>query len=275
MDDLNRELGITFPKGTCSTLCPRSAIPIGMCHDVLIDGCRATIEHTWDPAELRYLVGAVGFDSPPHRLQCRASTWQLAVAEFRLRLASLRSQGINCDSVQEPISLNRADAAHTALPKAITKEPIMSTEISKPSASAVPSAYDSAKSAVQSGLYLGFVRTLVNAAKPPAVQLVTKAFGSAAGKKAAAWLDKEKGHAMFSVAVGGIGLGAQALGWTGGEKWTGKINRLCQLAVADGIAMGASTVAKEVFGGLFAAFAEVSAHIDALDNDTPSAPPEE
>lgn len=275
MDDLNRELGITFPKGTCSTLCPRSAIPIGMCHDVLIDGCRASIEHTWDAVESRYLVRAVGFDSPHAiALQCRASTWRSAVAEFRLRLASLRSQGINCDSAQEPVSLNRAEAAHTALPKAITKEPIMSAEISKPSASAVPSPYDSAKSAVQSGLYLGFVRTLVNAAKPPAVQIVTKAFGSAAGKKAAAWLDKEKGHAMFSVAVGGIGLGAQALGWTGGEKWTGKINRLCQLAVADGIAMGASTVAKEVFGGLFAAFAAVSAQIDAIDNDAPSAPPE-
>lgn len=78
--------------------------------------------------------------------------------------------------------------------------------------------------------------------------------------------------AMFSVAVGGIGLGAQALGWTGGEKWTGRINRLCQLAVVDGIAMGASTVAKEVFGGMFAAFAAVSAQIDALDNDAPSAP---
>ena len=122
----------------------------------------------------------------------------------------------------------------------------MSTEISKPSTQVVPSAYDSARNAVRSGLHLGFVRTLVNASKPPAVRLVMKAFGAGAGKKAAVWLDTDKGHAMFSVAVGGLGLG-------------------------DGIAMGASSFAKEVFGELLDAFKAVSVQIDALEQSAPSA----
>jgi len=153
----------------------------------------------------------------------------------------------------------------------------MTTEISKPSASAVPvpSAYDSAKMAVRNGLHLGFVRTLVNASKPPAVRLVTKAFGSGAGKKAATWLETEKGHAMLSVAVGGLGLGAQALGWTGSAEWTAKINRLCQSAVSDGIAMGASSFAKEIFGELLNTFKTVSAQIDDLDQSAPGAAPTE
>jgi hypothetical protein len=153
----------------------------------------------------------------------------------------------------------------------------MSTEISisKPSTSAVPSAYDSAKIAVRNGLHLGFVRTLVNASKPPAVRLVTKAFGSGAGKKAATWLETEKGHAMLSVAVGGLGLGAQALGWTGNAEWTAKINRLCQSAVSDGIAMGASSFAKEIFGELLNTFKTVSAQIDDLDQSAPGAAPTE
>jgi hypothetical protein len=97
-----------------------------------------------------------------------------------------------------------------------------------------------------------------------------KAFGTGAGKKAAVWLDTDKGHAMFSVAVGGLGLGAQALGWTGGPEWTARINRLCQSAVSDGIAMGASSFAKEVFGELLDAFKAVSVQIDALEQSAPS-----
>lgn len=279
MDELSRELGITFPKGTCSNLCPRSVIPIGMSYDVLIDGCRAVIEHTWHSVELRYLVSAIDFDSPhASALRCRANAWQLAVADFRLRLASLRSQsiaGLEPVAAQEPISPNRQEP--TVSPLTTTKEPIMTTEISKPSASAVPvpSAYDSAKMAVRNGLHLGFVRTLVNASKPPAVRLVTKAFGSGAGKKAATWLETEKGHAMLSVAVGGLGLGAQALGWTGSAEWTAKINRLCQSAVSDGIAMGASSFAKEIFGELLNTFKTVSAQIDDLDQSAPGAAPTE
>lgn len=269
MDELSRELGITLPKGSSAGLCIRSNIPKGMCHEVLIDGCRAFIEHTWSTvADHTYLVAAIDFDIAfANALRCRASTWQLAVVDFRLRLASLRSQsiaGLEPVAAQEPISPNRQEP--TVSPLTATKEPIMTTEISKPSNPVVPSPYDSAKSAVRSGLYLGFVRMLVNASKPPAVRLVTKAFGAGAGKKAAAWLDKEKGHAMFSVAVGGLGLGAQALGWTGNAEWTAKINRLCQSAVSDGIAMGASTVAKELFGDLFEAFRAVSAQIDDLDD---------
>lgn len=148
MDELSRQLGITFdPKRQPRPdLCAYSTIQRGMCHEVLIDGHPAFIEHTIDATELPYIVGERNADpSAATTLRCRASTWRAAVVDFRIQLANHRIKGTTCwsrlcEPVQEPTSLSCADSApDTVSPLTITKEPTMSTEISKPSASAVPS----------------------------------------------------------------------------------------------------------------------------------------
>lgn len=130
----------------------------------------------------------------------------------------------------------------------------------------IPTAYETAKAAVVNGLKRGAVTVLVMSVRRPTVRLITKTLGKQAGAKANAWLNTNAGEAVFSVAVGGIGLGAQALGITG--KLTDKVNALCGEAITQGIHGGAKAILSGALGEIFAAYTEAAAKIEEATGDS-------
>lgn len=124
----------------------------------------------------------------------------------------------------------------------------------------IPSAYETAKRAMGEGVKRAAVAGLVALVQPPALRLVAKGLGPEASKRAAKWLRTPTGEAAFSVIVGGVGLGAQALGLSG--KFTAKLNAVCAEAVAQGIQGGAKTALVGALGELLAAYTQAAAQFD-------------
>lgn len=116
----------------------------------------------------------------------------------------------------------------------------------------VPSAQDGVKRGVSEGIDLAKIKAGLAMVRPMVVPVIAKGLGPAAGKTAERWLKTDAGKAVFSVVVGGVGLGAQALGLTG--TWTPKIHEACVAAIRDGVANGAVAVLEGSFGQVLALY---------------------
>ena len=184
-----------------------------------------------------------------------------ALARYRAFAARVaRAAGLHVEQQAHDLTGYQLDTVMRKV-QAMQEEKVMDAK--EMATVAAPSAYDTARRAVAEGMKRGAVAGLVTLVQPPAVRLVSKAFGQEAATRAERWLQTPTGEAAFSVLVGGVGLGAQALGLTG--KFTAKMNAICGEAVAQGIQGGAKTVLVGALGELFAAYTQAAAQIDAVD----------
>lgn len=134
------------------------------------------------------------------------------------------------------------------------------TAVARDITSETPSAFETTKRAMAEGMRRAAVAGLVALVQPPAVRLISKTLGPEASKRATKWLRTPTGEAAFSVIVGGVGLGAQALGLSG--SFTSKLNAVCAEAVAQGIQGGAKAVLVGALGELLAAYTQAAAQFD-------------